>query len=87
MEQFVGLDVSQKFTHVCAVNREGAVVWRGTCISTPEEIAATIRTKAPHVVRIGLETGPLSTWSAREIPKRTNFACVCWLRMSEAMRC
>jgi transposase len=62
MEQFVGLDVSQKLTHVCVVDQKGSVVWRGTCLSTPEDIAATIRARAPHAERIGLETGPLSTW-------------------------
>jgi transposase len=62
MEQFVGLDVSQKLTHVCVVDQTGSVVWRGTCLSTPDDIAATVRAKAPDAVRIGLETGPLSTW-------------------------
>jgi transposase len=62
MEQFVGLDVSQKLTHVCVVDQKGSVIWRGTCLSTPEDIAATVRAKAPEAVRIGLETGPLSTW-------------------------
>jgi transposase len=62
MEQFVGLDVSQKLTHVCVVEQKGTVVWRGTCLSTPEDIAITIRTRAPEVVKIGLETGPLAIW-------------------------
>jgi transposase len=62
MEQFVGLDVSQKLTHVCVVDQKGSIVWRGTCPSTPEDIATTVRARAPHAVRIGLETGPLSTW-------------------------
>src|SRR6185437_7758733 len=62
MEQFVGLDVSQKLTHVCVVDPKGSVVWRGTCLSTPDDIAATVRARAPHAERIGLETGPLSTW-------------------------
>src|SRR3954468_359754 len=53
MEQFVGLDVSQKLTHVCVVDQTGSVVWRGTCLSTPEDIAATVRAKAPDAVRIG----------------------------------
>src|ERR1700748_2100773 len=53
MEQFVGLDVSQKLTHVCVVDQKGSVVWRGTCLSTPEDIAATVRAKAPHAERIG----------------------------------
>jgi transposase len=62
MEQFVGLDVSQKETHVCVVDREGTPLWRGSCASTPDEIAAAIRKRAPKAVRIGLETGPLSPW-------------------------
>src|SRR4051794_16237558 len=62
MEQFVGLDVSQKLTHVCVVDQKGSIVWRGTCLSTPDDIATTVRAKAAHAERIGLETGPLSTW-------------------------
>ena len=62
MEQFVGLDVSQEMTNVCAVDRNGTVIWRGTCLSTPENIAAVVREKAPSAVRIGLETGALATW-------------------------
>ena len=30
MEQFVGLDMSRQLTHVCVINGEGGVVWRGT---------------------------------------------------------
>ena len=62
MEQFVGLDVSQKLTHVCVVDREGKVLWRGSCATTPEEIAKTVRIQAPEAARIGLETGLLSPW-------------------------
>jgi transposase len=69
MEQFVGLDVSQQLTPVCVINGEGGVVWRGTCLSTPEEIATTIRIRAPNAGRIGLETGPLSTWHWHALKK------------------
>jgi transposase len=62
MEQFVGLDVSQKTTHVCVIDSEGKIGWQGQCASTPEAIAETIKAKAPQVIRIGLESGPLSTW-------------------------
>jgi transposase len=41
---------------------DGKIVWQGRCLSTPEDIAGTIRAKASDVVRIGLESGPLSTW-------------------------
>ena len=62
MDQFVGLDVSQAMTHLCVIDGAGKAVWQGKCLSTPEDIAGTIKSKAPDVVRIGLESGPLSTW-------------------------
>ena len=62
MEHFVGLDVSQEMTHLCVIDGQGKTVWQGRCLSTPEAIAGTIKSKTPEVVRIGLESGPLSTW-------------------------
>jgi transposase len=62
MEEFVGLDVSQKLTHLCVVDQEGKRLWQGACDSTPEAIAETIKARAPTAKRIGLESGPLSTW-------------------------
>jgi transposase len=62
MEQFVGLDVSQKETHVCVLDKEARICWRGKTLSTPEAIAETLAEHAPHAVKVGLETGPLSTW-------------------------
>ena len=58
---YVGLDVSLEMTSVCVLDETGAVVWRGKVASTPEAIAAAIRARAPHVARVGLETGPLCT--------------------------
>ena len=69
MEQYVGLDVSQEQTSVCVVDGGGKVIWEGKCASTPEAIAATIRTRAPEAVRIGLESGPLSAWHWHELRK------------------
>ena len=69
MEQYVGLDVSQGQTSVCVVDGGGQVIWEGKCASTPEAIATTLRTRAPEVVRIGLESGPLSAWHWHELRK------------------
>ena len=69
MEPYVGLDVSQEQTSVCVVDGGGQVIWEGKCAATPEAIAATIRTRAPEVVRIGLESGPLSAWHWHELRK------------------
>ena len=41
----------------------------GAVVSTPEVIAAVIRARAPHVVRIGLETGQLCSWHWHSLRK------------------
>jgi transposase len=69
MEQYVGLDVSQEQTSVCVVDGTRKTLWQGKCASTPEAIAATVRARAPQVVRIGLESGPLSAWHWHELRK------------------
>jgi len=62
MEHYVGLDVSLKQTAICIVDRTGKVQREGIVSSDPEAIAAFIKSYAPNVVRIGLETGPTATW-------------------------
>src|SRR5262249_54531765 len=62
MEHYVGLDVSLELTSICVVDQRGKIVREGVVASTPEAIAAFIKARAPHVVRIGLETGATSTW-------------------------
>ncbi len=76
MELFVGLDVSQDFTHLCVVDTTGQTVWQGKCPSTPEDIAQTLRAKAPDAARIGLESGPLSTWHWHTL-KGMGFPVIC----------
>jgi transposase len=36
MNIFAGLDVSDKVTHVCAMDADGAILWRDLCASDPE---------------------------------------------------
>jgi transposase len=69
MERYVGLDVSLERTSICVVDGGGKTLWQGKCASCPEALAATIRAKAPEVVRIGLESGPLSSWHWHELTK------------------
>ncbi len=76
MEQFVGLDVSQDFTHLCVVDSNGKTIWQGKCASTPDHIAETLRAKAPDAARIGLESGPLSTWHWHSL-KDMGFPIIC----------
>ena len=62
MELYVGLDVSLKETSICVMDRDGAVVAEGSALSNPKAIADYIACEAPGACRIGLESGPTSTW-------------------------
>jgi transposase len=76
MECYVGLDVSLKQTSICVVDRTGLVVREGVVDSDPEAISVYVRSKAPDAVRIGLETGPTSTWLWTEL-KRLGLPVIC----------
>src|SRR5262249_21961175 len=67
MEHYVGLDVSLKLTAICIVDQTGRIEREGVVASNPEAIAAFIKSHAPHVARIGLETGATSTWLWTEL--------------------
>ncbi len=69
MEYYVGLDVSLKQTAVCIVDQKGAVKHEAMIPSDPESIAEFVRPHAECVVRIGLESGPTSTWLWTELNK------------------
>jgi transposase len=76
MECYVGLDVSLKQTSICVVDQAGSVVREGVVDSDPEAISVYVRSKAPEAVRIGLETGPTSTWLWTEL-KRLGLPVIC----------
>ena len=67
MELYVGMDVSLKETSICVVDGSGDIVSEGTVISEPSAIAAFLRAKAESAKRIGLETGPTTTWLWHEL--------------------
>jgi transposase len=69
MEHYVGLDVSLKLTAICIVDQTGKIEREGVVASDPETIAAFVRSHAPHVARVGLETGATSTWLWTELNK------------------
>jgi len=62
MGSYVAFDVSLRSTSVHVVDETGKCLWRGKCASEPDVLAAVVRKRAPGVVRVGLETGFLSTW-------------------------
>jgi hypothetical protein len=59
MECFAGLDVSMAETHVCVVNRDGAVMYEVKVPSTPADIATALA-QAPACGRIVFETGRMA---------------------------
>lgn len=62
MSCYVGLDVSTKETAICVVDEAGDRVWSGTARTDPDVIAAVLDRRAPGVVKVGIETGPLTVW-------------------------
>ncbi len=50
---------------ICVVDGSGGIVSEGTVISEPPAIARFIKTNAMGAKRIGLETGPATTWLRR----------------------
>ena len=76
MEYYVGLDVSLKQTSICVVNQTGSIVQEGVVDSDPEAIASFVRSRAPGTVRIGIETGPTTTWLWTEL-NRLGLPVIC----------
>ena len=76
MEYYVGLDVSLKHTSICVVNQTGSIVQEGVVESDPEAIALFVRSRAPGTVRIGIETGPTTTWLWTEL-NRLGLPVIC----------
>lgn len=70
MKQYVGLDVSLEETKIHVLDEAGGRVWRGRCTSHPDALEEALRRHAPQAERIGLETGPLTTWLWTELTRR-----------------
>lgn len=78
VEVYVGLDVSDKSTQVCVVDRSGDVIWSGACATDPEVIVRTLKTRAAGLVRVVLETGALSAFLYHGLIERgVPVVCVC----------
>ena len=76
MQQYVGLDVSQKEAAVCVIGDGGRIVFEGKARSDPGALAKVIRKRAPHAARIGFETGSMASWLWHEL-KRIELPVVC----------
>ena len=62
MSEYVGLDVSLEETSVCVLDAAGAIVFEGKVASDPVSILRVLKQRAPKALKVGLETGPTSTW-------------------------
>lgn len=76
MQQYVGLDVSQKETAMCVIDDGGLIVFEGEAPSDPGALAKAVGKHAPHAVRIGFETGAMSSWLWHEL-KRIDLPVFC----------
>src|SRR5436853_976042 len=76
MSEYVGLDVSLEETSVCVLRADGSVVWEGKVESEPAAIEKVLQRRAPHTVKVGLETGPTSTWLWHEL-RRLDIPVIC----------
>ena len=70
MAMFAGLDVGFKRTAVCVIDDVGVVVWRRIVDTHREMIAGVLRRWRKELSRVGLESGSLSPWLARELMRR-----------------
>jgi len=78
MTMFAGLDVSDKATHICAVDDAGVIVWRGVCATDPQALAETLGKRCPGLVRVVLETGALSAFLYHGLVERdVPVTCIC----------
>ena len=59
MEYFAGLDVSMEETHICVVDRDGAIVFETQPISSAAAIAEALGA-APTCTRVVFETGRMA---------------------------
>lgn len=78
MAMFAGLDVSDKTTHVCVVDDDGAVLKRDVIVSDPDVLAKWLVKHCDGLVRVVLETGPLSTFLYHGLVERdVPVICIC----------
>jgi predicted NBD/HSP70 family sugar kinase len=78
MEQYIGLDVSRKETHICIVDAAGAVVARRREATCPELLADALARLAPAARLAVLETGGQSSWLHRELTGREVPVVIGW---------
>ena len=70
MTIYAGLDVSDKTKHICVVDGAGMVIRRDVVASDPDVLAKWLKRQARGLVRVVLETGPLSSFLYHGLAER-----------------
>jgi transposase len=84
------MDVSDKTTHLCVVDAEGLVIRRDVVASDPEVVAKWLNKHCAGnhrgLVRVVLETGPLSTFLYHGLVERgVPVICICARHAKKAL--
>jgi transposase len=86
MAIYAGLDVSDKTTHICVVDAAGAVIRRDVLASDPDVLARWLKRHCLSLVRVVLETGPLSTFLYHGLVERdVPVICICARHAKKAL--
>jgi transposase len=68
MKQYIGLDISMKFTAICAIDQDGKILMETTCPTNPECIYRAIQhVNLQNIHKMCLETGTLSHYLCEEL--------------------
>jgi len=62
VSEYVGIDVSLEEVWLCVMDEAGEIICEGKIVSDPDAIRDWILAYAPRAIKIGIETGPTSTW-------------------------
>lgn len=77
MPCYAALDVSQETTAICVVDENGRVTAEKKVPTCADAITGYLADKAPGLVRVGLETGPLAVWLWNELAiRRVPVICI-----------
>ena len=86
MTVFAGFDVSDKATHVCVVDLDGKVIRRDVVATDPDVLAKWLGKHCKGLVRVVLETGPLSTFLYHGLIERAvPVICICARHAKKAL--
>jgi transposase len=78
MTIYAGLDVSDKTTHICVVDADGAVIRRDCVASDPDLLAKWLKRRCSDLAQVVLETGPLSAFLYHGLVERdVPVTCIC----------